>query len=247
MRLNPAIRCQVRDYAIAHSVFLGVHLILLLVFAILASTLRETEFFYSGYATSCFGYLFVFGIIMPRQVVRLCAQFGVSRRTAFLSLFPAAALSILFLAAAGEVFRGLGCWVSSLTTTSMVVTDLYAQLYLDGLTRFSLGQYGLSILFHVVWMLCLFAAGLFLTFLFWRLRKTGCIIAALSLAAVLLGLPSLAAFTPRLFAPVAALLARAAASPWWAMALALALTVLFSLVGWLLIRRTNIRGGMLSK
>ena len=36
-------------------------------------------------------------------------------------------------------------------------------------------------------------------------------------------------------------------SPWWAIALALAFTVLFSLVGWLLIRRTNIRGGMLSK
>ena len=247
MRLNPAIRCQVRDYAIAHSVFLGVHLILLLVFAILASTLRETEFFYSGYATSCFGYLFVFGIIMPRQVVRLCAQFGVSRRTAFLSLFPAAALSILFLSVAGEVFRGLGCLVTDFSATPMVVTDLYAQLYLDGLTRFSLGQHSLSVLFHVVWMLCLFAAGLFLTFLFWRLRKTGCIIAALSLAAVLLGIPSLAAFTPTLFAPVASLLARAATSPWWAIALALALTVLFSLVGWLLIRRTNIRGGMLSK
>ena len=96
-----------------------------------------------------------------------------------------------------------------------------------------------------------FCLGLFFTFLFWRLNKVGCIIAALAIPFVLAGIPALMGLFPTVFAPAVRLLSFLGtlyiSSPWWGMACALIFALFFALVSWMLIRRTNIRGGSLSK
>ena len=184
-------------------------------------------------------------------MTRLCVQLGVCRRTAFLSLFPALLLAALVLALMGQGLLVLFQQVSLHFGAGPIFTDIFALIYLDGAVQLTLAQHGMAILFNMLYMLAGFCLGLFFTFLFWRLNKVGCIIAALAIPAVLVGLPALAALFPTLFAPVIRLATRLGqlwtASPWWAMAFALIGALVFAVISWLLIRRTNIRAGNLSK
>ncbi len=255
MNLKPAIRYQVRDYVVSSLIFAGVNL--LIVVAMVAGLLYfqvktgTDSISYNGYTLSCTIFLFIYGLIVPRQVTRLCAQLGVCRRTAFLSLFPPMILSAFVLALLGEGMLGVARTVSAARGGPPLFSDLFALIYLGETGSPTLVQHGLAALFGVTYMLAGFCLGLFLTFLFWRLNKVGCIIAALAIPAVLVGLPALAALFPTLFAPVIRLAARFGrlwvSSPWWAMAFALVLALFFAGISWLLIRRTNIRAGSLSK
>lgn len=255
MHLKPAIRYQTRDYVISSLIFAGVHLLIvvlmvagLLYFQVKTGTDSVS---YNGYTVSCAVFLFVFGLIVPRQVTRLCAQLGVCRRTAFLSLFPPMILAALILAVLGEGILGVAREVSASRGGPPLFSDLFALIYLSDASQPTLVQHGLAALFNTTYMLVGFCLGLFFTFLFWRLNKVGCIIAGLAIPVVLVGLPALATLFPTLFAPVIRLATRLGhlwvSSPWWAMAFALVCTLLFAGISWLLIRRTNIRAGSLSK
>ena len=255
MNLKPAMRYQARDYVVSALIFAGVNL--LIVVAMVAGLLYfqvktgTDSISYNGYTLSCTIFLFICGLIVPRQVTRLCAQLGVCRRTAFLSLFPPMILASLLLAVLGEGMLGIAREVSASRGGPPLFSDLFALIYLGETGSPTLVQHGLAALFGVTYMLAGFCLGLFLTFLFWRLNKVGCIIAALAIPAVLVGLPALAALFPTLFAPVIRLATRLGqlwtASPWWAMAFALIGALVFAVISWLLIRRTNIRAGNLSK
>lgn len=255
MNLKPAMRYQVRDYVVSSLIFAGVNL--LIVVAMVAGLLYfqvktgTDSISYNGYTLSCTIFLFIYGLIVPRQVTRLCAQLGVCRRTAFLSLFPPMILAAFVLALLGEGMLGIAREVSAARGGPPLFSDLFALVYLGETGSPTLVQHGLAALFGVTYMLAGFCLGLFLTFLFWRLNKVGCIIAALAIPVVLVGLPALAALFPTLFAPVIRLAARFGrlwvSSPWWAMAFALVLALFFAGISWLLIRRTNIRAGSLSK
>lgn len=255
MNLKPAMRYQARDYVVSALIFAGVNL--LIVVAMVAGLLYfqiktgTDSISYNGYTLSCTIFLFIYGLIVPRQVTRLCAQLGVCRRTAFLSLFPPMILAAFVLALLGEGMLGIAREVSAARGGPPLFSDLFALIYLGETGSPTLVQHGLAALFGVTYMLAGFCLGLFLTFLFWRLNKVGCIIAALAIPVVLVGLPALAALFPTLFAPVIRLAARFGrlwvSSPWWAMAFALVLALFFAGISWLLIRRTNIRAGSLSK
>ena len=255
MNLKPAIRYQVRDYVVSSLIFAGVNLLIvvlmvagLLYFQVKTGT---DSISYNGYTLSCTIFQFVLGLIVPRQVTRLCAQLGVCRRTAFLSLFPPMILASLLLAVLGEGMLGIAREVSASRGGPPLFSDLFTLIYLSDASQPTLVQHGLAALFNTAYMLVGFCLGLFLTFLFWRLNKIGCILAGLAIPAVLVGLPALMGLFPTLFAPVIRLAAQFGrlwvSSPWWAMVFALILVLLFAGIGWLLIRRTNIRAGSLSK
>lgn len=256
MNLKPAMRYQARDYVLSALIFAGINLIIiaamvggLLYFQIKTGT---DSISYNGYTISCTIFLFVYGLVVPRQVTRLCAQLGVCRRTAFLSLFPPMILAALVLAVLGEGMLGLAREVSAARGGPPLFSDLFTLIYLSDVSQPTLAQHGLAALFGTAYMIAGFCLGLFLTFLFWRLNKVGCIIAGLAIPAVLVGLPALIVlFYPTIFAPLVRLAARLGSlwvsSPWWAMAFALVLALVFAGISWLLIRRTNIRAGSLSK
>lgn len=256
MNLKPAMRYQVRDYVVSSLIFAGVNL--LIIIAMVAGLLYfqiktgTNSVSYNGYSLSCMIFFFVYGLVVPRQVTRLCAQLGVCRRTAFLSLFPPMVLAAFVLAILGEGMLGVAKTVSAARGGPPLFNDLFAFIYLGGTGSPTLGQHGLAVLFGITYMLAGFCLGIFLTFLFWRLNKVGCIIAGLAIPVVLVGLPALIfLFYPTVFAPLVRLAAHLGhlwvSSPWWAMAFALVLALVFAGISWLLIRRTNIRAGSLSK
>ena len=175
---------------------------------------------------------------------------GVSRRTTFLSLFLSALLPAVCLSLAGELLLSLAQFAADHTQFQLEYSDLFSMIYLKQGLPLTFLQHTASILFSAACMLACYSLGLFFTFLFWRLNKVGCIIAALAIPVSLIGFPPLLAKAEEVFPPVRTLFLALGDtffhSPWGAILLLLVVVLLFSLIGWLLIRRTNIRGGMLS-
>ena len=104
----------------------------------------------------------------------------------------------------------------------------------------------LAVVFTAFCMLALFSFGLFFTFLFWRLSKVGCIVAALAIPVVLTGVPALFATFAQALSPLTFLLQQVgqffAASPWGGIVVFLVVTAFFGWIGWMLIRRQSSRG-----
>ena len=172
---------------------------------------------------------------------------GVSRRTACLSLFLSALLPAVCLSLAGELLLSLSQFAADHTQFQLEFSDLFSMIYLKQGLPLTFLQHTASILFSAACMLACYSLGLFFPFLFWRLKKVGCIVAS---PVSLFGVPPLLAKAEEVFPPVRTLFLTLGDtffhSPWGAILLLLVVVLLFSLIGWLLIRRTNIRGGMLS-
>lgn len=98
MNLKPAIRYQLREYLISCLVFWAINALLIGIgFLVLSLNLGSGDrsgYTYNGYGFACAIFFLVFGLILPRQAIRLCVQMGVSRRTTFLSLFLSALLPL---------------------------------------------------------------------------------------------------------------------------------------------------------
>ena len=98
MNLKPAIRYQLREYLISCLVFWAINALLIGIgFLVLSLNLGSGDrsgYTYNGYGFACAIFFLVFGLILPRQAIRLCVQMGVSRRTTFLSLFLSACLGL---------------------------------------------------------------------------------------------------------------------------------------------------------
>ena len=252
MNLKPALRHQLREYLIGGLVFwlVNVAIIVLCFIGFLSFGPGDDGVIsYNGCGVACAIFAFVYGITLPRQAVRLCAQMGVSRRTAFLSLLLTTILGSLCLAVASEVL--LSC--SRLAARAIHAGEQFFGLFPLVYPDYSAGPslHIVPVLYTAAAMVALFAFGLFFTFLFWRLNKIGCIIAALAIPVILTGVPSLLTIFDQVFAPVIALFLKIGraflASPWIAMVLFLASALVFTLISWFLIRRANIRGGALSQ
>lgn len=248
MNLKPAFRYSLRDYVSGIAVFLGVNLLLVLFSFVGAISFDSgSEFYYSGYGMGCAIFLLVCGIITPRASLRLCVQMGVSRRTAFLSFLISTLAASLVLAAAGD---GLLAAAQHFGTgySTLHFSDLYQLIYARMDSTLTLSQHMHSILFSTAVMLCCAAVGMFLSILFWRLNKIGCIIAGCSIPVLLIGLPSA---VYRFRGPLSSLidllesLAEAfLRSPWNAILTFLVVSAVLTLISYLLIRRVNIRSGI---
>lgn len=172
----------------------------------------------------------VFGLILPRQAIRLCVQMGVSRRTTFLSLFLSALLPAVCLSLAGELLLSLSQFAADHTQFQLEFSDLFSMIYLKQGLPLTFLQHTASILFSAACMLACYSLGLFFTFLFWRLNKVGCIIAALAIPVSLIGVPPLLAKAEEVFPPVRTLFLTLGDtffhSPWGAILLLLVVVLL---------------------
>lgn len=252
MNLKPAIRYQIREYLIGGFVFWAVNAVLIaLCFTgfLAFGPADDGIISYNGYGIASAVFAFVYGIVLPRQAMRLCAQMGVSRRTTFLSMFLTTALGSLCLSVAGELLLAVSRMAARTLHFSEQFFGLFNLVYPD--YSAGLSQHTMPILYTTVAMLTLFTLGLFFTFLFWRLNKVGCIIAALAIPVVLTGVPALVNMFQWALTPVIAFFYQVMnsfmASPWIAMGLLLIVALVFSLISWMLIRRTNIRVGSLAQ
>lgn len=240
-RLNAAIRYQLADYRTGILVFVGINITLILL-AVGGFFFGEIngEISYTAYAFAAAIFMLVCGIIGPRPALRLCAQLGTGRKSAFLSLLPAAVVAALVLALMGEVIVG-GAQILSRNDPHLFFSDLYAMTYVGWDAILTLPQHLQSALFHVCLMLACYGFGLFCTALFWRLNKIGKVIAGIAMAACFIfGLPLLSIYVQ---VPMMLLMEFFIASPWNGMAVFLVIFLFFTGISWLLVRNVNIRAG----
>ena len=241
MNLKPAIRYQLKDYRTAGLVLFLVNAALMSLAVVgLFSINLDGEFSYTAYGFSAAIFMLVSGILFVRQTVRLCAQMGTGRKTAFLSLFPAAILFALLLSVAGEVLMG-GAQMIARNYADVYFNDLYGIIFVGFDSILTPLQHGISALFSTCLMLACYGFGLFCSALFWRLNKIGCVIAGILMgAAFLFGLPFVSLqFTTEM----EMLMNFCFASPWNCMGTFLVVFLFFSIIAWFLVRNVHIRAG----
>lgn len=241
MNMKPAIQFQLRDYRTSGFILFLVNAILVSLVPLgLFSINVDDQFSYSAYGFSAAIYMLVCGIVFARQVIRLCAQMGTGRKTAFRSLFPSVILAALVIALAGEILMVTAqtLWGS---VTNAYFNDLYGLIYHGFEQELTLPQHGVSVLFSTCLMLACYGFGLFCTTLFWRLNKIGCVIAGILLGTTLLfGVPFLSL---QFVTQMDLLLAFCLASPWNCMGVFLVIFLFFSIIAWFLVRNVHIRAG----
>lgn len=244
MNFKPAFRYQFRDYFRGTGVFF---LIMVVIFAasIILATYSYGNISISGFSMATAICLFILGIVTPRPNLRLCAQFGVSRRTAFTSLLLAVSADIVILSLAGELLLYVGQSVGT-GIGNLFLGDLYQLIYLGAQPMsLSLSQHILSVLLNSCLILLLFICGMFFTFLFWRLNKVWTIIVAIAIPLLFNLIPAflyrLASSLPAIGRFIMALQHCFTSSVWNLIALFLVLSAILAGIDWLLIRRANIK------
>lgn len=243
MNFWPAFRYHFKEHLKSSGIFYGIN-VCIVIASFFVCFFTGGSMSYSGYGVACAIFLLVVGIVVPRQDLRLCIQLGVSRRTAFLSGLASVLVNSTLLAAAGELLLGIASR-ASLANVHLSFADLYQISYLESLLTLNAGQHLIGLLLNLFLMFCLFSIGLLLTFLFWRLNKAWTIVVAVLIPVLVCVIP---AFSVRLSLTFPAfnrflstLGSWLSASPWHSMLLCILISALFCAVGWLLVRRVNIR------
>ena len=240
--MRASIQYQLRDYRSGGLILFGVNFILIVLAIVglgLFSVGVNGEVTYSAYGFSAAVFMLVSGIVTARQTIRLCAQMGTGRKTAFLSLLPSAVLAALAIAAAGEVLL-IGAQAVTAGHPEFYFNDLYGIIYVGFDDTLTAGQHVVSVLFSACLMLACYGFGLFCSFLYWKLSKIGCVIAGITMGAVFtVGLPGLGW---KLQDQLTALMEFCLKSGWNCMAVFLLIGGFFTLISWLLVRNVNIRG-----
>ena len=239
--MKASIQYQLRDYRSSGLVLFGVNFILIVLAVVgLFSIGIDGEITYSAYGLSAAVFMLVSGIVYARQTIRLCAQMGTGRKTAFLSLIPPAVIAAMVIAAAGEVLL-IGAQAVTAGHPEFYFNDLYGIIFVGFDSILTPLQHGISALFSTCLMLACFGFGLFCSALFWRLNKIGCVIAGILMgAAFLFGLPFVSLqFTTEM----EMLMNFCFASPWNCMGTFLVVFLFFSIIAWFLVRNVHIRAG----
>ncbi len=240
MKLKPAFHYQFQDILKSAGIFLLVMASITTGMLILAARAHGTMSF-SAFGFSNVIFLFVLGIVSIRSNLRLCLQFGVSRRTGFVSALLANICIALLLAVAGELLivaaRAAGSGLSNLT-----LWDTYQMLYLGSSgSPMSFGQHLGSALFNTVLSIATFQFGMFFSLLFWRLNKLWTIVAAISIPVLLNVVPWLLYTLGVDLMPFVNWMINA---PENFILFGLALGLFFCVINWLLVRRANIKAAV---
>ena len=241
MNIKPAFRYQFSSFLKGSIV---VYLVLIIIVAsFMVGTLyispdSTSVVSFTGYSITAAIFLFVMGIVNIRGDLRLCLQYGVSRRTTFVSELLAILSASVILAAAGELLTGI-TQVLSTGNSKFFVADLYQLIYVGpDIASLTFSQHLLSTLFNTSLTFCACLFGMLFSLMFWRLNKVCTVIVAISI--------------PVLFNAVPLLLSKAgvdltpfvnwiASSPFCFVLFFLLLAALFGIIDWLLLRRANIK------
>lgn len=181
-------------------------------------------------------FLFVMGIVGIRSDLRICLQFGVSRRTSFCSEIVAVFASSVILAAAGELLTGILQPLSN--STHFFASDLYQIIFLQGTEILSFSQHMISALFNLSLFICAYIGGMFFSLLFWRLNKIWTVTVAIAIPFLMNGIPIL---LDKLGVDFNPFLSWLSASPYHFVIMFLLIAAIVSVINWLVLRRANIK------
>ncbi len=243
MNLRPAfcyrIKENVRSTALFFLIIALITLALAFFFSVSISGETSIQYSFSYYETAAIIYLFVCGIVIVREDLRLFLQYGVSRRTAFAADLLAAFLTALALSMFATLLTLLmhGLFGSNPQVTYL---NLYQIIFFGGsVSPLSFSQHLCSIAVLTAVQLAAYMTGEFLSLLFYRLNKILTIFVAVALGLFLTtGLPILTFQLRSLLAPIGAYLV---ANVWRTVLFFLVCAFLTGIIDWLLLRRAPVR------
>ncbi len=241
MNIKPAFRYQMKSYLKGG---ITIYLILMAVMAVLLIGLvnirssASSSVSFSGISITTAIFLFVTGIVNIRSDLRLCLQYGVSRRTSFVSELLVVGSISAIMAAAGELLSGVMQLITA-QDRQFMMSDLY-QLIFVGSDKATLNfnQHVLSALinFGLMAVACLF--GMFFSLMFWRLNKFWTVVAALAIPVLLNVVPILISVSGLDMKPF---LRWIISSPFCLILFMILLAAFFGIINWLLLRKANIK------
>ena len=241
MKLNikPAFRYQFGSF------FKGSVIIFLILIVIIAASMIGTVYIsdnstmnFTGYCITSTIFLFVMGIVNIRSDLRLCLQYGVSRRTAFISELLAVLSASVILSVAGELLTGVAQSLSN-GSSKLFVADLYQLIYVGpDITSLTLGQHVLSALFNTSLVFAACLSGMFFSLMFWRLSKVWTIIVAVAIPLLINIVPIILYKAGVNLKPF---INWVSSSPFNFVLFCLLIAAMFGIIDWLLLRKANIK------
>lgn len=242
MSIKPAFRYQFGSNMRSIGIFFVIFALALAAFLFFATDNNDGTGYssFSAYGFIAAIFMFVLGISGVRSDVRLCLQYGVSRRSSFVSNILVLIVVSAILAFAGEIITAIAQTLVAVKE-NVFVGDIYQIIYLqEGMWgELSFGQHLLSILVNLSLLVCACIGGMFFSLLFWRLNKFWTIVIAVAIP-VLLNILPIGLF--RLGANIMPLLKWIALSPYNFTLFFLLVAILFAIIDWLLLRKADIKG-----
>lgn len=241
MRLKPALNYELRNMLLSSASFFAVIVVIVIV-SVFATGINGSSVSFNGYCVASTICLFVFGIVEPRSCLRLCAQLGVSRRSAFIGNLAAAVATALALAVAGEFLLALGRFISG---GKLFIADLYQIIYLGDWDTagapLTAVQHLMSIVFNTLLMISAYCGGMFLSCLFWRLNKIWTVVTAVSIPVLLNLIPLLIYRSAAATRVISAFFSWTVASVGNLLSIFVLLGLICAVIAWLLVRKANIK------
>ncbi len=235
MNISPAFKYQFSNFL--KNAFV-IYLIIIVIIAAFISISGNSKVSFTGYSLTATIFLFVMGIVNIRSDLRLCLQYGVSRRTSFISELLAVLSASAILAIAGELLTGTAqtLWADN---SNLFVADIYQLIYVGAeAATLTFGQHVLSALVNTSLLFCACLFGMFFSLMFWRLNKVWTIIVAVSIPLLINIVPII---LHRMGVNLNPLINWIDSAPFNFIMFFLLTAALFGIIDWLLLRKANIR------
>lgn len=243
MNLKPAFRYQFAEFIKSAAIFYAAMIaiiIFVLIHVINFSTDEKDVGSFSGLGITSAIFMFVLSVAVIRSQIRLSLQFGVSRRTAFVNHLLCCGLLSVILAAAGEILQ-IVTVALEINHSNFMFSDMYQLIYMktNNATILTLPQHLNSALMNLCIYLGFTMFGSFFSLLFWLLSRTWKIIAVILMVILTNLLPFQLQHAGISFAPFMNWLN---SSPYCLMLFFVLFAAAFTVISWLLLRRTNVKG-----
>lgn len=243
MSIIPAIRIRMDSHVRSFLLFFFVVALIMLVISsglLFSADAQSTGISAATVSSAIFA--FVLGISSVREDMRLLMQFGVSRRSSFVSRLISAVLLAVFAAALSELLLALSAAVAA---PGMRVADIYQHLYQPEADKLTLLGHMESFAMSCALILALYEFGETFSLAFLRTNKAGTVILGIMIGAfpgvILPTVLSIPAVWNAVGPAIVAFLQWLGAGVWNLIGFLLLWTLLILAINYLLMRRAPIK------
>lgn len=243
MNIQPAYKYKIKDMLISTIIFYAIMVLILA--ALITGTLHFTvnvggnfRSSFTGFGFAAAIFLFISGIVAIREDLRLFMQNGIGRKTTFVIQILIAGTVSLTLALLGELLLKVSQLIAG-PTSNLIISDLYYMIFVSfNAARHILIQHLESVVTNLVMFTSAYTVGVFISLLFYRLNKFWTILVAVGAPIfIFVGIPILISRYNFLGKPVLLITSH----PWLYIAFFIAITIVTSLLNWLLLRRAPVK------
>lgn len=245
MNFKPAFRYCFRNMITGVAAFLIIMLTITIAIAVTANiSIRlsgDITIMFNAFETAAAIASFVIGIVSIREDMRLLIQYGVGRRTAFLSEIAVAVMITMIMSVAGILIALIGGSLAA-GNENIVINTLYSFIYAQRAALLSpTAIFMETFLWNFIIYLSAYFTGMFISLMFYRLSKVWKVIAAIGLPILFLViLPTvLVKSLPGLVIYIFSI--DSFTNPWTGIKIGFLNSIVFGIASWLLMIRAPIK------